>query len=161
VFIGHLPSGYLLAAAVARGRPTRTALAAALAGAVFPDVDLLWFYLGDDRQTLHHKYFPHLPAFWLVVALAWLACHVLSPPAALRSAGWRFIGGAFLHLCPDSIVGRVYWLAPFSAQPFYLFTVHAVPGRFWVWNFVPHPSFDLEILVCAAAVTAARPWRTF
>ena len=48
----HLPSGYVLARVF---RWTGLSFAAALVGATFPDIDLIWFYFIDDRAFHHHR----------------------------------------------------------------------------------------------------------
>ncbi len=73
MFIAHLPAGYVLTRHLLDRAPagdalSRRILAFGLLASVLPDFDLLYFYLIDNRQTLHHLYWPHLPAFWLVPA---------------------------------------------------------------------------------------------
>ena len=73
MLIAHLPSGYLLGrGAGAKGR----LMAAALAGSVFPDLDMIWFHLVDHGAIHHHRYWMQAPGFWLIIAalagfLAW------------------------------------------------------------------------------------------
>ena len=69
MFIAHLPAGYLLTrfVVVKRGMahiPSfqyRTFMALGLIGSLLPDVDMLYFYLIDNRQHLHHGYWTHIP----------------------------------------------------------------------------------------------------
>tara|TARA_R110000868_G_scaffold10226_12_gene50135 strand:+ start:655 stop:852 length:198 start_codon:yes stop_codon:yes gene_type:complete len=65
MFIAHLPAGYLLTSAIqTRARnQSLSLLATGLVASVLPDADLLWFYLFDNRQHVHHAYITHTPAF--------------------------------------------------------------------------------------------------
>ncbi|CUR46968.1 hypothetical protein Q668_03800 [Alcanivorax sp. PN-3] len=56
----------------------------------------------------------------------------------------------------DTIVGDIWWLAPFIDKPYALFTVPAVYRPWWP-NFVLYWSFALEI---AIAVWALLVWRS-
>lgn len=144
----HLPSGYLLYRAT--GRSERLILGACLLGAVFPDFDLIWFYLIDDRAIHHHRNWVHAPGFWAIAALAstpllWQ----LSPP--LKQAGLWFFAAWFVHVCLDSIVGSVMWLWPFSDRFFQLAVVQPTHSHF-VLSFMAHWSFLLEVGVWLAAL---------
>ncbi|MGB0968724.1 MAG: metal-dependent hydrolase, partial [Halocynthiibacter sp.] len=66
----HLPSGYLLAKLT---RTPRLLMPFAILGAVLPDFDMFWFHLVDNRAFHHHKYWVHVPGFWLPVAVFTLA----------------------------------------------------------------------------------------
>src|SRR5689334_22453822 len=75
MFIAHAPSGYILSVSILKRMrrvpvSSRAAMVACVAGAVAPDIDLLYFHLIDHRQTLHHKYFSHWPVTWLVLTVA-------------------------------------------------------------------------------------------
>lgn len=60
----HLPAGYCLSRVTGTSLPG--ALPVMLLFSVLPDFDLLWFYLVDNRSIHHHRYWVHIPAFWLV-----------------------------------------------------------------------------------------------
>ncbi|NBZ86102.1 metal-dependent hydrolase [Stagnihabitans tardus] len=139
MLIAHLPSGYLLA----RGAGWR--MAACLAGAVFPDLDMIRFWLEGGRIH-HHAYFTHLPAFWAGVSLVALV--------VLRGArlGWAlaFLAGVWLHLCLDTVAGDVMWLWPWSDRMIHLAEVPATYDS-WVISFVLHWTFLLELGITAAA----------
>ncbi len=49
-----------------------------------------------------------------------------------------------MHMLLDSIVGDIWWFAPFVDQPYALFTVEAVYKPWWL-NFILHWSFAIEI----------------
>ncbi len=103
----HLPAGYLLG----RGfnRPGRFVLPAALVGAVFPDFDLAYFVLIDNWSVHHHRYWVHVPFFWMILCavilpvvliLALPAGHAMAIPlialhiVGLLSARWLFFAEA-------------------------------------------------------------------
>lgn len=156
MFIGHLPAGYIATRLVLRARPlsdttTRRLLALGLVASVLPDLDLVYFYLIDNRQTLHHHYWPHLPAFWAAIAAPTLALAAVSRRPAALLAWLVFHANVFLHLVLDTVVGHVLWLYPFSADSVVLFDVPARYG-WWVWNFVLHWTFLFELLVCGGAI---------
>jgi inner membrane protein len=111
-----------------------------LIGSVLPDLDLLWFYGPGERAVNHHFYPTHLLWFWLLVALRWRGVAL----------------GAILHLALDTVAGGIAWLHPFSRELFVLFEVPRRDG-FWVWSFVLHPTFLLEIAIVAVS---ARRWRS-
>jgi inner membrane protein len=141
----HLPSGYVLARSLPKGIPAL--LPVALVGAVLPDFDMLWFYFVDDRAFHHHRYWVHIPAFWLAVAaltlpLAWWAGHV-------RTAA-VFFAAILMHLVLDSIGGGILWGAPLSDRLFEMVTVPAAHGH-WITSFVLHWTFLAELAVWAAA----------
>jgi hypothetical protein len=153
VFIAHLPAASLLnRALVRRAGLARTWAWAGLAGAVTPDLDLLYFYLIDGRRHPHHTYWTHLPCFWALGALGvallsrWLG-------AAVRSALWFFLANVGLHLVLDTYVGGIAWLYPWSKHELRLFSLPAVHA-WWEANFLLHWSFLAEVALCVAAAGA-------
>jgi len=156
MLIAHLPAGYLLVRRIApRLAPppgdARRLMAVGLAASVLPDIDLFYFYLIDGRQTLHHDYWTHIPAFWPAAMLAaagllWLA---------RMTVPWReflvFLAGIFLHLALDTATGGIAWGWPVSLHRFLLVEV---PARFdwWVWSFVLHWTFLAELAIAGWAV---------
>ena len=146
MIIAHLPSGYLLA----RGAGYRRGLmlGAALLGAVLPDFDMLYFHF-VDHSVHHHRFWPHIPAVWLVIAL------VVLPLAAKLRPGWfpplaMLLAGVFLHLLLDTWAGSIMWLWPVSDQFFQLVTVPATQSN-WVLSFVLHWTFLAEVAIVLAA----------
>lgn len=142
----HLPSGYVLARMVPPGVPY--VMPAALIGAVLPDLDMIWFYLVDDRAFHHHRYWVHIPVFWLCVAAVSLP---LAARAGLGRTAAVFFAAIVLHLLLDSIGGGIMWGAPFSDRLVAL--VEVPPTRsHWVASFVLHWTFLLELAVWLAAL---------
>lgn len=149
MFIGHLPAGYIWTRFLARNGVGASAVAkpllfTGLAASVLPDLDLLYFYLIDNRQHLHHGYWPHIPLLWgvLFCTLAPVAIFLRSAKTLLFLA--VIVSNALLHLMLDSIAGGIAWLYPFSERPFVLVDVPAIHG-WWVWNFILHWTFALEV----------------
>lgn len=148
MIIAHLPSGYLLARLVrqARGLP----LAALLAGAVFPDIDLVWFYLVDHRAVHHHRYWLHAPGFWLIVAAVALPLLRLWAPRFVLPAA-LFVAAVFLHLVLDTLAGSIMWGWPFSTRLFALVEVPPVAQGHWIVAFLTHWTFLAEIALTLGA----------
>jgi inner membrane protein len=161
MFLAHLPAGYLCGLGLgkcfaAAALPARPIMLAALAGALAPDLDLLYFFLVDHGRSHHHLYWPHYPLLWLALGastLAWYgtAKHKLAPASA-----FVFSVAALIHAALDTVVGDIHWLAPFVYQPYSLFTV---PARYQPWwlNFLLHWSMAFELMVVALA--ASLYWR--
>lgn len=150
MFIAHLPAGYLLGRGFERVSP-RGVIPVALFGSLFPDLDLFYFYLIDNRQHHHHSYWIHFPVVWgglLVLSLVWFSLCRKSRAALLSVV---FCASGFLHLVLDSVVGDIAWLAPYSGDFYHLAKVE--PGfKPWWLNFILHWSFLLEVAIVAAAV---------
>lgn len=145
MFIGHLPAGYVLS----RAFSDRRAQAAVLIGSVLPDADLLYFYTLSDRAVVHHEYWTHIPAFWLLVCgVTWIALQLTG--SAYRIYVAPLLVGILLHLCLDSIAGSVLWFAPFSEAKVTLVHVPALYSP-WVLNFIFHWTFLLELAVIVTA----------
>jgi hypothetical protein len=146
MMIAHLPAGYLATRALAPRY-----LVAGLAGAIAPDLDMLW-WLASGGHTHHHAYPTHFPSVWLG---GLVACWLLRRPM-----GVVFAANGLLHLGLDTLVGDIAWLAPFDMRRASLFVV---TDRFdpWWLNFVLHGSFGLELALCVAAgVVALRSARS-
>ncbi len=130
MFIAHLPSGYILAKFLDKKlKQTKISKKAfftiIMIGAVFPDIDLFYFYLFDNRSVHHHKYFLH----WFSVLLS---------------------SAALLHISLDTFVGDVWLFAPFIDKPYVFFEVTSRYQPWWL-NFIFHWSFFVEIIICFIA----------
>ena len=152
MFIAHAPAGYLLFKVFTRR--TQHSISLWLTGlffAVAPDFDLIWFYVFSDRAIPHHEYVTHWPVFWLAF---FGGAFVIG--ALLRKATWRRplvagLGCVMLHLVLDSIAAEIFWFAPFSSMQINLVKVPST-YNWWVWNFLLHWTFALELLICALAL---------
>lgn len=150
MFIGHLPAGYLLTRGLQRKFNTDKFLWAGLLASVFPDIDMLYFYFVDDRQTLHHHYWTHLPLIWITLWLLFTAIAVALKNKNILVLTTIIFSNIILHFALDSIVGGIAWLYPFIDYDLFLFTVPATHD-FWVWSFVFHWTFLFEVAVIIAA----------
>lgn len=75
MIIGHLPAGYVSSKLILPRfagivGSSRSFVTAGILGAVTPDMDMIYFYLVDQRQHHHHTYWPHYPIIWLVLLCA-------------------------------------------------------------------------------------------
>lgn len=142
----HLPSGYLVGRAWSQAPYV---VAAAVAGGVFPDLDLIWFYFVDDRAIHHHRYWVHAPLFWVFLGLPFLLLvRSLQPNWILPALA--FLSATLVHITLDSIAGGIMWIWPFSNDLSRLIEVEARYNN-WILNFILHPVFLLEIIIWFAA----------
>ena len=149
MIIGHIPAGYIFGKYLIRKNPksnetAKLVIVAGVLGAVAPDMDMLYFYLIDNRQTHHHLYWSHYPIVWFTLFLATFILHKTRYFGVRTYLGLLFCGGAIAHLILDTVVGDVWWFAPFYNEPFSMFEVPAVYKPWWL-NFLLHWSFVLEI----------------
>lgn len=140
----HRPSGYVPWRALPR---VKWGLPAALAGAVFPDLDMIWFHFVDHRAFHHHSYWMHIPLSWLLVSAGLLP---LVWRTAWRGAALVLLGAVFLHLILDSIPGGILRGSPVSDHLSALVEVPATLDN-WVWSLVLHWTFLLEVAIWLAA----------
>lgn len=161
MFLAHMPAGYLLSRHLSKGHRHREALiATGMVASVFSDLDLFWFYLVDNRQTAHHAYIFHWPLFWVALALiAWIVARAVRVKAA-EPFILVALAGTLLHMVLDSVAADIMWLKPFSDAQVNLFHVEA-QYDWWVWNFILHWTFALELAITAIAVIIFwRDWRS-
>ncbi len=159
MFIAHLPAGYLWTRFIVAKRgmadiPSpryRKLMALGLIGSLLPDVDMLYFYLIDNRQHLHHGYWTHIPLSWLILFGAALLIGRLLRKPLVAPAAIVLFSNVIIHLVLDTVAGKIPWFAPFSSRTFVLFEVPARYG-WWVWNFVFHWTFLPEITILASAL---------
>jgi len=151
MFLAHLPAGYLMARRLAprlagESHRARRLATLCLVASVLPDFDLVYFYLFDGQQTLHHDYWTHIPAFWLLATAAAVALFRIARAPVPWAAVAALLAGVSLHLALDTLTGGIAWLYPYETGRYVLVDV---PVRFdwWVWNFVLHWSFVLEIAI--------------
>jgi membrane-bound metal-dependent hydrolase YbcI (DUF457 family) len=154
VFIAHLPAGYLTARLVARrlGVPVSPSLVlAGLAGGIFPDIDLFYATLIDHWSVHHHRYWTHLPLFWLTVSAAALLLFRLT--GETRQCTVIFLLAVWSHLLLDSVAGDIWWLWPWLDVPFSLVTIPAIHSP-WYLNYLLHWTFALELIFVASGLVA-------
>lgn len=145
VFIAHAPAGFLVSRLLGRERAVATAC---VVGSLFPDLDMLWWWFIDHGAVHHHRYWTHVPLFWLCLAA------VLIPATRQR---WivAFFVGVLTHLVLDTLVGDIAWLLPFSDRFVHLVEVPASPGAHWIASFVGHWTFAVEIALFAIGMIVA------
>lgn len=151
MFIGHLPAGYVLTKMVQKNSKTTKYLLVGLVASVLPDIDILYFYLIDNRQNLHHSYWIHIPFYWLIIGAVTFSAIWLLKKKEYSVAAFIFFANIFLHLILDTIVGKVEWLYPLTDTAYFLFDVPAIYD-FWVYNFIFHWTFLFEIGVIGWAM---------
>ncbi len=153
--------GYLVSSSIFRrmkspGIGKRGYLIAAMAGAVAPDLDLLYFYLIDNRQHRHHSYWTHYPSLWICLLLVSLTLWNFKRGRAFISYLMIFSLNGFIHMVLDSIASEIHWFAPVSHQAYGLMSVTARYQPWWL-NYILHWTFLAEItLVLTALVVWCR-----
>ena len=151
MFIGHLPAGYVLTTFLQKPLRTRRFLFIGLVASVLPDADIFYFYLFDNQNHLHHGYWTHTPFYWALMAVVAFAILWISRRRVYLAGAVIFFSNVFLHLCLDTIVGKVEWLYPLTEKSFYLFAVPATHD-WWVYNFLFHWTFLFEIVAVIWAI---------
>ncbi len=147
MLIAHLPAGYMLART---SRAKGAVLGAVLLASMLPDFDMLWFHLVDGGRVHHHRYWTHVPGFWLIVAAITLPAVALLKRQYLLVTGLCFTA-ILLHLILDTLVGDIMWGWPVNSDFFRVATV-PVTHNHWILSFMFHWSFLVELLICAVAI---------
>lgn len=155
MLIAHLPAGWLATRALLRApsEPFRRRLLAwGMFAAILPDLDLLWFFFVDDRQTVHHAYLTHKPGAWLIaLAAAALGMWMLR----VKRTAWLALAvlgaNVMLHLLLDTAAGGIRWLWPASETELALSHPPALYHPWWL-NFVLHWTFALELTIVAISL---------
>lgn len=150
MILGHLPAGYVLSK-LSYYRfynfvdSYRTYLFWGIFGSVAPDLDMFYFHFIDHRHTNHHKYVSHYPIVWVtLIAISLFMSKFTRVRHGIYVAIFSLSG--FVHIILDSIVGDVWWFAPYVDHPFSIATVTARYHPWWI-NFIIHWSFFLEIMI--------------
>jgi hypothetical protein len=160
MFIAHAPSGYLLATAMIRKLgashvAAATVIFATIAGALVPDLDMFYYYLVDHGKVHHHRYVTHWPIVWIGLSAGcalWLRFASDKKHALLAL---MFCFGAVMHMVLDTMVGDIWWFAPFVDKPYALFTVPSLFQPWWL-NFILHWSFAVELVLLVWALLVYR-----
>jgi len=159
MFIAHVPAGYLGTKAVLRGIPKQDTKENirlwiwGLTASVLPDMDIIYFYLIDNRQHLHHSYWTHLPVFWMAIFFVLLSYGKIQKK--IQFVRYVRIGALniLIHLILDSMAGSIRWMAPFSSHGFSLVKI-PVKYNWWVLNYILNVSFGIELLIVGVAFYA-------
>ncbi|MDH5453338.1 MAG: metal-dependent hydrolase [Paracoccaceae bacterium] len=139
----HIPAGYALAKSM---RWTGAAFTAAIVGAVFPDIDLIWYFFIDDRLINHHRYWVHVPLFTVLASAILIVVTRRHPVAIAFAAGWT------LHILLDAPTGRLMWLWPVSNTLYAPIDVPPTRSH-WILSFLTHWSVVFEVSIWAFAAT--------
>jgi inner membrane protein len=150
MLIGHIPASYLWTRKLQQWRRQGGLLWLGLLAGVLPDVDMLYYYLVDGQQRLHHTYWTHVPFYWLVAGGVSTALLSAVPSTRLRSAAAVLFSNVFLHLILDTVAGGIQWLYPASERLWRLLVIPRREGH-WALSFVLHWTFLLELALCAWA----------
>ncbi|MGL4666876.1 MAG: metal-dependent hydrolase [Saezia sp.] len=167
MFIAHIPSGYITVKLLCK-RIKQPSLSIkwlffwGLLGSVAPDLDMFYFYLIDARQNNHHSYWSHYPILWFPALF-------MSYVSYRRSSSQRFKNfmvyatlfsfTGCMHLILDSVVGGIWWLAPFIDRPYSLFPIYP-KFKIWWLNFIISWVFLIEILITSYAIFLWRKSRS-
>ncbi|MFM2344209.1 MAG: hypothetical protein RLZZ210_819 [Pseudomonadota bacterium] len=157
MIIGHIPAGYIFAKLsymhfYKHIQNYKYFTFFSIFGSIAPDLDMFYFHLVDHGKIHHHKYFSHYPIFWLALML--ISSIFLFNKNLRRKIGinaFTFSLCGFIHILLDSIVGDIWWLAPFVDKPFAIAQVPALYKPWWL-NFIFHWSFGIELLLALIAV---------
>jgi len=148
----HLPAGYLLTKLISgKFEPARkTSLwFCALTASILPDIDILWFYIEGGLRN--HRYYPtHWPLLWLSLFSLSVMALALAKRRDLIIYPAVILANVMLHLLLDCLAGPVFYAAPFSWERAQLIRVPAIYD-WWVWNFLRHWVFQLELMIWSAA----------
>lgn len=151
MIIGHLPAGYICSKLLfprfaGLVRSSRAFVIAGVMGAIAPDLDMIYFYAVDHRQHHHHTYWTHYPILWLCLLSASAIGLRVGQRRIFAALAFVFSLNGVLHMLLDTIVGDIWWFAPFWDRPFALLTVPIVFRPWWL-NFFFHWSFVFELCV--------------
>ena len=153
MFIAHIPIGLVLARVITKRRLTLPVIAIAAFGAIFPDLDLIRFYLLDNHQRHHHDYWTHIPMVWGLIMLVWLGlAKILKWP--FGTLPLVFFVAVISHLILDTMAGAIEWGWPFSDRGFHLVTVPATQEK-WYLSFLTHWTFALDIFISILSLCVA------
>ncbi|MGZ5077760.1 MAG: metal-dependent hydrolase [Methylobacter sp.] len=151
MIIGHLPAGYVVSKLLfpffeSRGALLGPFLWSGVLGAIAPDLDMVYFHLIDHRQHHHHTYFTHFPIVWATLLVISIICFYTPRLKSCAILTMIFSLNGFIHMILDSIVGDIWWFAPFIDKPYAFFTVPALYNPWWL-NFILHWSFAVELVI--------------
>jgi inner membrane protein len=157
MFFAHSAAGYLLSKPLSaylakNNREVKQLLLIGMTGSIFPDLDLLYFYLIDAQQHPHHSYWTHIPYFWALVSSFFMAVASILNSRMLAHVIAVFTLNILLHLFLDTFFGGIYWLLPFERTCTVLFEI---PARYawWPLNYLLHWSIILELVIVSLAAT--------
>jgi len=159
MFIAHAPASYLLTTFILERTSSGTfsdnektmLLTGCIFAGIFPDFDLLYFFLVDNRQHNHHTYWTHLPLFWLTLTFLLSVINITLKARRSLIIILLLAANVFLHLVLDTMTSGIQWFQPFSGN-FLSFIDISGGYQWWVWNFILHWTFIIELILTCAAI---------
>lgn len=157
MMVAHLPAGYILTSSICGMLKkkvdvnTAKVMFVGMLASALPDFDLLYFYTIDQRQHFHHHYITHLPFFWMMVCLPFIAGSIF-----LRNKKWltySLVAFANLmgHFFLDTFTGQMAWLYPFRKKHYAFFSLHTTYSRSFL-NIITNWTFAFEIALILGAM---------
>ena len=151
---GHLSAGYITSKLFFKAFEHQCVYSKAfmfwgLFGSIAPDFDMLYYFLVDHTLPNHHKYFSHVPLFWLtllLMSLFWLQLHRYRNQNPASAFIFAFNG--FIHTTLDTVTGEIWWLAPFVNKSFSLGAEKSEIPNFTDWTF----GIELSLLLLALSL---------
>lgn len=157
ITFAHLPAGYIACSLLyakfeQRISSYKAYLFWGLLGSVAPDLDYYYKEMFDPSENpSHHHYFTHYPFFWLilwVLSLLWLG---LNRRGQGPVSAFVFSLGGIIHNFLDTVVGRIYWFAPFSFEKYGIVSLvrnydPSMLPDFWNWG------YGVELIITLWAV---------
>jgi len=117
----------------------------AIVGGIFPDVDLIYYYLSSATFS-HHEVFTHSVLFYLIICGIVYFFGYLKKNNFLRIAAILFFLGVISHFLADSLGAGIVWLWPFSKTLFGLDSLDWYRGSYLGKNFFVI-NYGLELLM--------------
>ena len=150
MLVAHMPAGYITAKALKKeSKPAH--IIASLLFSIWPDLDLLYFYIFDKTKTFHHTYFTHLPVALLAALIVTLPLFRLKFFEKIKVYYILFFTNWLIHLILDTFTGGIMWFYPFDKTLVLFIKIPAV-YKSWILSFITHWSFGIEILIIAVSV---------
>ena len=153
MLIAHAPTGYIINHAYNKvSRKEISFVKFGLIFSVWPDFDLIYFYLLDKSSTFHHLYFTHLPIVWMACVILALPLKNLKSNEKIKDLYYLLLINWFVHLVLDTVTGGIAWFYPFNSEIFKLIEIPATYSN-WIFSFILHWSFLIELFITIYAIS--------
>ena len=146
----HLPAGYITCRLLYNQFKHRIDswncyLLWGLLGSVAPDFDHLYFWF-INREQDQHLNFSHYPLFWVLLLIFSAFWFVIDRKSQNPVSAFMVSFGGFIHMILDTVPGHIFWLAPFSYQPFSIGELVEAANPWLVQSF-PGWAYGVELLI--------------